>query len=168
MGRVAMVGGPQKVRHAGIFLGRRFYSMTLKVNKAFKCPKCGHEESVEVWDTLNVSVSPGDKELLFEGKINLFACSECGHHAFINKPLLYHDMERRFVVQYYPPESLDDPRFYAAFGSGGEPTGYELETVPPSGKYIFSPHIVFDIKEFVRYVWFRDRLPSSRSSPETG
>jgi transcription elongation factor Elf1 len=70
--------------------------MTLKRNETVKCPKCGHEENVELWDTLNVSLDPRDKELLFQGKINLFVCSECDHHAFINIPLLYHDMRRRF------------------------------------------------------------------------
>lgn len=143
--------------------------MTMKRNETVKCPKCGHEENVEVWDTLNVSLDPRDKELLFQGKINLFVCSECDHHAFINIPLLYHDMRRRFVVQYYPPDVLDDSRFYAAFGPDGGLTAGVLERLPGVGNldYIVKPHIVFDIRELLRYVRFRDHLPSPRSSQGT-
>jgi hypothetical protein len=138
--------------------------MTRKRNETVKCPKCGHEVNVEVWDSLNVRLDPGDKELLFQGKVNLFVCSACDHHARINMPLLYHDMWRRFVVQYYPPESLDDPQFYAGFGPDGERTGLRSESVPPVSQYVLKPHIVFDMKELMRYVWFRDHLPVSRSN----
>ncbi|MGB9592277.1 MAG: CpXC domain-containing protein, partial [Candidatus Kryptoniota bacterium] len=64
-----------------------------------------------VWESLNVTVDSDLKKKLFAGEINKFECEKCGNKAFVNAPILYHDMEQQFCVQYYPSEMLDDSDF---------------------------------------------------------
>ena len=68
-----------------------------------------------MWDSINVSLDPELKEKLFRAEINLFECESCGEKNHIDAPLLYHDMELQFCVQYCPSEELGDPEFLAQF-----------------------------------------------------
>ena len=42
------------------------------------------------------------------GKINVFDCDGCAQKLAIPVPLLYHNMARRFLLQFYPFEDFDD------------------------------------------------------------
>lgn len=129
------------------------------------CPKCGRKQTAIVWQSLNAQVSPEARSSLFDGNINVFACKFCGTKGRIPVPLMYHDMERRFVVQYYPSHVIDDDDFISEFDSSGR----ELELLSMAGDstasdddsvpdYMRDPHVVFDMGELVRYVHFRERV----------
>lgn len=111
-----------------------------------------------------MTVDPERKEHLFRGEINLFRCPYCGLESHMPVPLLYHDMASAFLVQFYPPERLEDESFYEGFspdgriasGAGAAPEeGPWEQLVPPVAERI---HLVFSMNELLRYVTFRDRL----------
>jgi CpXC protein len=84
-----------------------------------ECPHCGNKQETKVWHSVNVKLDPELKRTLFDAQINLFSCEKCGKKTFINAPLLYHDMTQQFCVQYYPPEVLDNPKFFLQFNPDG-------------------------------------------------
>lgn len=123
-----------------------------------KCPNCGHEQETTVWESINTSVSPELKESLLKAEINMFICANCQNKAFIAAPLLYHDMDAKYCVQYYPPQALDDVNFYEQFSDRGYlADGIGLPNIKGVA-YLYRPHIVFDMDEMLRYIKFRDRL----------
>jgi hypothetical protein len=130
--------------------------------EVLQCPACGHEQQVLVFSSVNITLNPELKEKVMNYEINLFKCDACANGAFINTPLLYHDMDRKYCVQYYPLESLTIPDFLGSFSRDGtliKDQPFERIKISPllaSSEYLFRPHIVFDIQELVHYVMFRD------------
>ena len=133
--------------------------MSLSDVASLKCPSCGKKQEVEVWTSINVTNDPGLRERLFSGDINLLICRECGKPALVDSPLLYHDMTRRFCVQYYPVDCLDDPEFLHRFNPDGS-RAREIDV--PEGSdcgYLMNPHLVFEMIEMLHYVKFREGIP---------
>ena len=67
-----------------------------------KCPKCGIEGEINLYQSVNVTV---DSELLEKVKnreINSFHCKKCGYKNEIIMPFLYHDMGKNIMVWVYP------------------------------------------------------------------
>jgi hypothetical protein len=123
------------------------------------CPQCGNAQQVEVRDSLNVTVDPNLRNRLFNADINIFTCESCNHKAIINIPLLYHDMNRRYCVQYYPPESIEDDKFMDQFTTDGKWSFRDIpEIVNNDLNYMGDPHIVFSLFDMIQYIKFRDRL----------
>jgi len=88
------------------------------------CPECGQVQTVDIWDSINVTHDPQLREKLFKNEINVFLCDHCG--AFYDSLLdwLYHDMEKKIMIfvqhsdrnlreemkeseKWYPPELLE-------------------------------------------------------------
>ncbi len=133
--------------------------MTYIKTETVTCPQCNKEQNVIIHSTLNVTLDPGLREDLFNGRINIFECSSCGYHAMIGTPLLYHDMEHNFAIQYYPEESLDEEDFFKQFDhdlTRNDDMG--LPSTEKMPRYLLFPHIVFDMQEMMRYIVFRERL----------
>lgn len=130
--------------------------MTMMDSHSITCPHCGNVQESVMWTTINVSNEPSLKKMLMEGMINTFVCKKCHEKRFIAIPLLYHDMDQKFCVQYYPTQVLDD-EFLRQFNADGS---YAFKDMSPAiaGSYIAHPHIVFDMAEMVRYIMFRDKL----------
>lgn len=63
---------------------------------------CGHEFETKLWDSLNVTQSKELKGKLLSGDINQVQCPKCQKKSYIEKSLLYHDMDRRLWVQMFP------------------------------------------------------------------
>lgn len=143
--------------------------MSLERPIDLECPNCGLAQTAVVWDSLNADVSPEAREALFEGKINVFACEACGHQARLDAPLLYHDMARRFVVQYYPFEMIADAEFLERFDADGEVRSVvdavRASLLPDAGAamaYMARPHLVLDMDELIRYIQFREAVHDTR------
>ena len=134
--------------------------MSVRETVEAKCPACGEESQVEVWRSMNVTQDPDAKELLLAGTVNVFQCPKCRYESLLDVDFLYHDMERKFSVQYYPYERLSDDNFLANFTVEGVPALNLPESAPLPDRmdYLLHPHIVFEMGELVRYIAFRDRL----------
>lgn len=130
--------------------------MTMLTVREIECPECHLKQEVEIWESVNVSLDPNLKRKLFEGHINFLKCQKCAHEFPIDVPLLYHDMEKQFLVQYIPLDWIDDDSFLSQFTKQGEPShGLKIPKKLVHGKSI---HMVFSMDELIRYVLFRGRL----------
>ena len=137
--------------------------MSHRTTVEIPCPKCQDKQSVDVWDSINVTLDPSMRQQLFDGKINGFVCEKCSKAVVLHTPLLYHDMHRQFAVQYYPPEAIEDEEFLKEFQA--EHLWRHDELLRPESKiprHIQYPHIVFDLEEMCRYVVFREILAGKK------
>ena len=124
------------------------------------CPACGHKQIAEFYQAINVKLNPELKERLFMGELNMFVCEECGKKAVVDLVFLYHDMDKRFCVQYCPvalvvQQSDKLSEMYTVDGRLSVPANIQL---PETAQYMYEPHIVLSLDEMIRYVQFRDAL----------
>jgi hypothetical protein len=78
------------------------------------CGACGVEAPFVAWESLNATLDPDEKDALLRGDLTRFTCRQCGWSGPVVHPLLYHDMERQFMVWLIPsadPEHSADRRF---------------------------------------------------------
>ena len=68
------------------------------------CPQCGHESEARVYESINVTLDPEEKEAALSGTLSMFKCPECGLEAALNAPLLYHDMEQKLMIHVAPSD----------------------------------------------------------------
>ncbi len=120
------------------------------------CPQCNHEETLQVWQTLSVVENPEAKTDLFEGKLNIFECHECGLKALVPVPFQYDDSHRELCVQFFPFQLADNREFYSAFAVNGSTVDESVDPAAP--EYVRRRHIVFEMSELLRYIVFRERL----------
>ena len=133
--------------------------MTKFGSSELACPQCGNKQETKLWHSINVRLNPELREKLFNGEINVFKCESCNTVALIGQPLLYHDMKRNYCIQYFPPELLKDESFLRQYSRAGRLKMEEsFESISEVSRYLFTPHIVFDLNEMVHYIEFRDRL----------
>ena len=134
--------------------------MTIKEEQVMGCPACGHRQIAEFYQAINVKLNPELKERLFKGELNMFVCEECGKKAVVDLVFLYHDMDKRFCVQYCPVELVVQQsdklsEMYTVDGRLSVPANIQL---PETARYMYEPHIVLSLDEMIRYVQFRDAL----------
>jgi hypothetical protein len=138
--------------------------MSQKHSIEVECPGCKATVNVTVWSSLNATLEPEAKSDLFQGKINHFQCPHCNHTAFLQASFLYHDMEHKFCVHYFPFESLEEEGFFENFLPNGK-LNFSLpdDKLPRTG-YMKDTHIVFSMIELIQYVIFRDKLREAKRS----
>jgi hypothetical protein len=123
-----------------------------------KCPLCGNKVRVILYDTINATLSPKKREELLQGKINVVECPICKKTFKVSKPLLYHDMERNFMIWYYPFTCIKHRKFFDEFSADGhldDNAGLAKDEMPEYAKNV---HYVFSMDEMVRYILFREKL----------
>ena len=67
-----------------------------------KCPHCGKEIEVNIADSLNATLDNEAFKKLRTGEVFRVLCLKCKKKFYYDHPFLYHDMEKRFMVQYAP------------------------------------------------------------------
>jgi hypothetical protein len=135
--------------------------MPKKKDAEISCPKCGARNSMAIWDVLNTSADGDAKEDLLNGKINYFQCGSCDFRSFIPYPLLYHDVQKKFVVYFLPDDELERSLKSHHFTADGElridsPRFFSADN--ENGDYFKKIRVVFTMMELINYVRFRERL----------
>lgn len=132
--------------------------MSIKKEHILTCPNCGHEQKIIVWSAANVTLDPAIRTKVFDGEINFFDCEKCEHKSYIELPFLYHDMDRKFAVHYFPKHSIKKVNFLTKFNEKGllKTDDEELKFQVPD--YMKEVHVVFDMNELVTYAVFREML----------
>lgn len=69
---------------------------------SIKCPYCNKEFSEEIADSLNVTLDSDSLNKIRNGEVFKVTCPKCKETVFYNHPVLYHDMDKHFMVQYAP------------------------------------------------------------------
>jgi hypothetical protein len=72
------------------------------------CPSCSAEHSFVCWSSLNVTLDRDRKQELLDGSLFIFTCPGCGAKTLVSYPLLYHDMEKQFMVWLIPQPPGED------------------------------------------------------------
>jgi hypothetical protein len=121
-----------------------------------ECPYCHRKQLTTVWESINVQISPEAKKELIEGNINVFHCQKCDKKVNITTKLLYHDMGKQFLVLYFPFEWLKSEDVLESFTRDGN--AWSGRPNLQLGYISQPPHVVFDMNELVRYVFFREKL----------
>lgn len=138
--------------------------MSLNEEIDIDCPQCGTVTKVTIWNSLNVSADPWAKAQLLQGRVNLFSCPGCKMEAFLPVPFLYNDMNSQVSVQYLPFEQVTEGNALEMFNKKGQlKLADTMANKPPLEDhidldYMLNPHVVFDMRELIRYIIFRDKL----------
>lgn len=132
--------------------------MSIKKEHELTCPNCGHKQKVMIWSAVNVTLDPAVRTKVFDGEINLFDCEKCKHQSYVEIPFLYHDMDRKFAVHYFPKPSIKKVDFLNKFNEKGLLTTEEDGLNFDIPEYLREVHVVFDMNELVTYAVFREML----------
>jgi predicted nucleic-acid-binding Zn-ribbon protein len=76
------------------------------------CPNCLSNQIVTLWNSINVTLDPDLEKKFYDRDINQFTCEKCGYSAFVEKDLLYHNMEKKFMIQFLQDGSQDRVQAY--------------------------------------------------------
>lgn len=109
-----------------------------------RCQACGHEQAFTIWASLNAKLDPKAKSQLVKGELHSFTCASCGDVARLEYNLLYHDMERHWMVWLLP--SGDWP------GSG---PSLSLSKLPPAGEG-YRLRVVRSFNELLEKIYIAD------------
>lgn len=63
---------------------------------------CGRMFHANLYDTVNVTADPELRQSILQGRLNVVQCPRCHRESYIDKPFLYHDMERDLLLFIYP------------------------------------------------------------------
>ena len=76
----------------------------MSVNRVIniECSHCHHQQTVEIWDLINISDNHELKEKVLNGQIFLNTCDNCKHQLVYDYPCLYLDIEHNYTVYLQP------------------------------------------------------------------
>ena len=141
-------------RGSNRYLRRTFTGYTMSQQKKYniRCPKCQQDLSVELYEAINVQTSPELKKSLMANQMNTVTCEQCALTFRVDKPLLYHDPARGFMIYQIPmgEESVEKGELEFTESLG------RLTTLIP--KDIRAPNVslVFSRTELVERIFLRD------------
>lgn len=95
--------------------------MTLVDKNNYTCPSCNSAFKLNVYSSVNVSVTPHLKKLVLDDLINVYKCSNCRNNIVINQPFLYNDSQNNLIIWYIPDhispaECLESASLVSLFG----------------------------------------------------
>ena len=73
--------------------------MSRNSKETITCPKCNTKGDFTVWGSLNVNLDPKMKEKVLDYSIFKYTCPNCGETFNIQYDFLYHDMNRKYMIQ---------------------------------------------------------------------
>ncbi len=71
------------------------------------CPRCGRQNTVTLWESVNVTVDPELKDQFLQGALTSFECVDCGALVGLEANLLYHDMDQQLLLWLCPADDQD-------------------------------------------------------------
>jgi len=132
--------------------------LSIKKEHELTCPSCGNKQKNIIWSAVNVTLDEAMRTRVFDGDVNHFKCEKCEHESYVEVPFLYHDMDRKFAVHYFPKFSLKKVEFLAKFNSKGLLNTEDEDLKFEVPDYMKEVHVSFDMNELVTYVVFREML----------
>lgn len=133
--------------------------MSIKHTQEITCPECGNLQSSTIWTTVNVTLEPGMREATLHSRLNVFCCDKCEHMASLDVSVLYHDMTRKYAIQYINLSDMKSQDYYKSIRKDGTTVLPSLATEMmerAGGDYLVRPHVVFSMNELICYIAFRD------------
>ena len=78
--------------------------MTQPQQTMLQCSNCGTPNPVVLRRVIDAQRDPAGKNLLLNGRINMFRCQNCGTTNTVSSPLLYHDASKELLIAFVPME----------------------------------------------------------------
>lgn len=126
--------------------------MSKKSTYRIACPKCGHEQSVELYESVNVMTDPALKDQLLQNQLNGVTCGGCGFGFRVDKQLVYNDPAHRLLIYWYPADEAayedDEDRFLAAVA--------DIARALPDDVQAPSVHLVFNRTELIERIFMKE------------
>lgn len=123
--------------------------MSTRKTYPIRCPQCGHNQNVELYDSINVAQQPELKQALFENRLNRVVCEACDANFRIDKPLLYHDADRNILIHWMPDAGVTRDEILDEFDKSME----ELRGSLPDDMEHPRVRLVFDRVELVELIF---------------
>lgn len=82
--------------------------MTREIQVDVTCPACLFKDVVPVYTSVNVSMDPDLRDMIFEDELNRFSCPNCGKSIVLPVNLMYHDMDLEFAVWFSPQGEISE------------------------------------------------------------
>ncbi len=123
--------------------------MSAQKTYTIRCPQCGHEQKVELYESINVAQQPELKTALFENRLNRVQCKSCEASFRVDKPLLYHDADRNILIHWMPDTAVSREEILDEFDKSME----ELRKVLPADIEPPRVRLVFTRAELVELIF---------------
>lgn len=123
--------------------------MSAQKTYQIRCPQCGREQPVELYDSINVAQQPELKEALYENRLNRVECAGCDASFRIDKPLLYHDADRNILIHWMPDAAVSRDEVLDEFDKSME----ELRSMFPEDMEPPRVRLVFTRAELVELIF---------------
>lgn len=68
------------------------------------CPNCKQPVVADVQQLFDVNQNPQAKQELISGAFNIVQCQNCGYKGNSPTPIVYHDLEKKLLLTFFPPE----------------------------------------------------------------
>lgn len=117
-----------------------------------RCPQCGREQDVQLYESINVQTAPELKQKLLANEINAVRCAQCGATFRVDKPLLYNDPERRLMIYLIPLGEADYEEGERQFADSLHRLNHLLPQDVPAPEVV----LVFDRSELVERIFLSD------------
>lgn len=114
-----------------------------------RCPKCGHQQTVALYDAVNIKTSPELREQLMQKKLNAVTCAACGFNFRIDKNLVYSDPARKLLIFWVPVAESDYARGEEQFIGMLR----ELAGLLPDDVHAPAVHLVFSRIELIERIF---------------
>lgn len=75
--------------------------MSIESEYTLTC-SCGRMFHADLYDTVNVTAEPELRASIMEHRLNVVECPRCHRECYVDKPFLYHDMDRDLLLYIYP------------------------------------------------------------------
>jgi CpXC protein len=82
--------------------------MTTRKMIEMDCPQCENLVALDFVQAANVTREPELLAQILDLSLNVAECEKCGQKILVDDFMLYHDMDRRFMVAKYPQSDLAD------------------------------------------------------------
>lgn len=126
--------------------------MSEKATYRIACPKCSHEQSVELWGSINIKTEPDLRQALLENKLNMVTCGKCAFAFRVDKQLIYSDPVNRVLIYWFPATeetaAENEDQFIAAIA--------EITKTLPEGSEAPSVHLVFNRTELIERIFMKE------------
>lgn len=78
--------------------------MALEHVEKIVCKECSCEYDVTVYESVNGAFDMQAEEKLLKGELFTHVCPKCGYVTSLSYPMLYHNMDKRFMIHICPVE----------------------------------------------------------------
>ena len=123
--------------------------MSQQQDYTIKCPKCGEEQVVHLYESINVQLNPELKDQLMMNQLNTITCSKCEILFRVDKNLLYSDPERNTLIYLIPIQGDNIQEGEQIFSDSLRKMN---EALPPD---VYTPdvHLVFNQVELIERIF---------------